>query len=920
MKLFLIKYILIFSFITKSISSTIHYRCGTNDLKIKPKILCPKFSQNKSKINSNLLQKRKLDDDIDKDGFKSFNIYIDKHNIIRESSRNGMKEHQEIIINALDKAAETLEKLLRVKPITDGLQFSDDDLKKLGITTWDKEKFGDKALDKKIDMKSLGIDLVIFSTFEEMDEEVIAAASPMYMQGDNNQPVLGIIYINTLINFTKINIEKYIETTLIHEMTHVLGFVGEFLDKNFNIIRSRRDKHGIYRQYITSSKVIQVARKYFNCPTIDGVELENYGDDGTAGSHWESRILLGDYMNGVAYPEEVISEFTLALLEDIGFYKPYYYTGGLMRFGKHKGCDFVYDKCIDSSTHEVNPLFENEFFDSIYSKYRVDASCTSGRISRAYNVLWVYYDPLPKEYQYFKNNSIGGWGAADYCPLPSGSFDEEDNGYYPGLCSGKEIGIYGSEIAYSISEDDYTVFRSKEISTLTGEEISEESFCFLSSLFKSDIKDVDKYSRVVRANCYKILCSKKSLSIKINKDYVVCPRSGGKIKVNGYEGYLLCPDYNLMCSGSVICNDLFDCVDKSSEVKEESYIYDYEIETSQNIEKAETTKEDEIYNYELSNNGICPQYCKQCLENNICLKCKTDYNLLGNEKNEQIICAYKDDLAIGYFPNENNIYYKCIENCDKCLNSNSCEKCKDGIDYNYNKCININIHNCAEQDSLGICEKCNNNYAFNGTDRNFCIEKNKFDELYFTKDNGISFFLCSSEIYNCKLCEFNENAKCKTCEDDYILSLNENICLAKEELDNNKNYLYIDETTVQKCSEFIENCNECSNKYSCDKCINDFYFINNDKTKCVNKNKIGNINAYYLDRNKISYLSCQLYNQVNHCKECNSEKNCTQCESDYILMKNSICVVDDGFWNHDKYIKFKNLSLIYLVIFIFILL
>ena len=919
MKSFIIKYILIFSLITKIITNKFHYRCGTNDLKIKPKILGPKFSKNKSKVNSNPLEKRKLDD-IDEDGFKSFNIYIDKYNIIKELSRNKMKDHQEIILNALDKAAETLEKLLRVKPITDGLQFSNDDLKDIGINSWDEMKFGDKALDNNIDMKSLGIDLVIFSTFEEMDEDVIAAAAPVFMQSDNHQPILGIIYINDLINFTKINIGKYIESTLIHEMTHVLGFMGEFFEKYYKNIKEKKDKHGIYRQYITSSKVVQVARKYFNCSSIDGVELENYGDEGTAGSHWEARILLGDYMNGVAYTEEVISEFTLALLEDTGFYKPYYYTGGLMRYGKHKGCDFVYDKCINNSTHQVNPLFENEFFDRIYSDYHVDASCSSGRISRTYNVLWVYYDPLPKEYQYFKNNSIGGWGAADYCPLPSSSFEEEENAYYPGLCSGKEAGFYGSLVAYSISEDNYTSYTNKEISTLTGEEISEESFCFLSSLFKNDINDVDKYSNVVRANCYKIFCSKKSLSLRINEDYIVCPRSGGKIKVDGYKGYLLCPDYNLMCSGSVICNDLFDCVDKASTVKEESYIYDYEIKTSQNIEKAETTEEDEINNYELSNNGICPQYCKHCLENNICLKCKSDYNLLGNEKTEQIICAHKDDLTVGYFHNENDIYYKCIENCDECLNSASCEKCKDGIDYNYNKCININIPNCKEADSLGICEKCNDNYAFNGTDRNFCVEKNKFNELYFTKDNGISYFLCPSEISNCKQCEFNENVKCKICENKYILSINENICLTKEEVDNNKNYIYVDDNSVEKCSEFMENCDECSNQNSCDKCIDNFYFINNNKTKCVNKDEITNINGYYLDRNKKSYLSCQLYNQVNHCLECSSENNCSKCKSGYVLMRNSICVVDDRYLNRQKYIEFKNLSLLYIILYIFILL
>ena len=44
----------------------------------------------------------------------------------------------------------------------------------------------------------------------------------------------------------------------------------------------------------------------------------DYDRDGTTGSHWEERILLGDIMNGVVYLEEqVISEFTLAVLDII---------------------------------------------------------------------------------------------------------------------------------------------------------------------------------------------------------------------------------------------------------------------------------------------------------------------------------------------------------------------------------------------------------------------------------------------------------------------------------------------------------------------------------------------------------------------------------------------------------------------------
>ena len=59
-------------------------------------------------------------------------------------------------------------------------------------------------------------------------------------------------------------------------------------------------------------------------------------------------------------------------------------------------------------------------------------------------------------------------------------------------------------------------------------------------------------------------CSDRSLTIQINNDFIVCPRAGGKINAFNYNGYLSCPDYNLICSGSVLCNDMFDCVEKKS--------------------------------------------------------------------------------------------------------------------------------------------------------------------------------------------------------------------------------------------------------------------------------------------------------------------------------------------------------------------
>ena len=85
-----------------------------------------------------------------------------------------------------------------------------------------------------------------------------------------------------------------------------------------------------------------------------------------------------------------------------------------------------------------------------------------------------------------------------------------------------------------------------------------------------------------------------------------------------------------------MCNDMFDCVDKKSEIKKDSYIYDYQIKTSLNIENAETSFSDNETNYELSENGICPINCKHCLLNNKCLECRNDFGLIGSKENEEL--------------------------------------------------------------------------------------------------------------------------------------------------------------------------------------------------------------------------------------------------------------------------------------------
>jgi len=131
---------------------------------------------------------------------------------------------------------------------------------------------------------------------------------------------------------------------------------------------------------------------------------------------------------------------------------------------------------------------------------------------------------------------------------------------------------------------------------------------------------------------------------------------------------------------------MFDCVDKKSELKNDTYNYDYKIKTSQNIENADIEYADNETNYELSEDGKCPLNCKQCLENKKCMKCREGFGLVYMKDEEEIICIQKDELKTGYYIN-NSIYYKCMDFCEKCENDISCDTCIDNYDYFDNSCV-----------------------------------------------------------------------------------------------------------------------------------------------------------------------------------------------------------------------------------------
>ena len=299
------------------------------------------------------------------------------------------------------------------------------------------------------DTSNIPADLIILAKFEEEGEfpqGVLAAAMPILLYTLTNRPIVGLLSVSRSSSFySYTHIKEYFSVVFLHELTHALGFLESmypYFPQGYNNIIMQKKIRGKTRTLIKTPKVVERARKYFNCYTLEGLELEDQGGPGSSMSHWEQRILLGDYMGAVVYQEELaISEFTLAFLEDSGWYRPKYYTGGLFRFGKNQGCKFIENDCLDQ---DLKTEFKNEFFDSSNAW---TPSCSTGRQSRTYASINNYYT-IEEEYNWLKNNIGGSIYTADYCPINGQIIAEVGYNYFYGNCKygNKNFGSYISYI------------------------------------------------------------------------------------------------------------------------------------------------------------------------------------------------------------------------------------------------------------------------------------------------------------------------------------------------------------------------------------------------------------------------------------------------------------------------------------------
>ena len=261
-------------------SQNVKRYCG-NDIYIKPK-----------KINKIKNHKRALTTEENYD----LNIIIDLKNLEEGIIAYNLLEYNHILINAFNSASKILNSLLKVTSRPCYYIYSNDFVD-YGFNNWDKEKYGISISKNYFITCDYNMDLFILVRFmdskELIEESEYLLISGLLYIGEKAQPIIGRIILNQnelKSHLNRGNSEEYFKNLFLHHFIHILGFNSMYIQDDYHkFLIKEKDMNGIERKYINTTKVVNIAKKYFNCNNINRVELEELDII----IHWESRILLG---------------------------------------------------------------------------------------------------------------------------------------------------------------------------------------------------------------------------------------------------------------------------------------------------------------------------------------------------------------------------------------------------------------------------------------------------------------------------------------------------------------------------------------------------------------------------------------------------------------------------------------------------
>lgn len=346
-------------------------------------------------------------------------------------------------------------------------------------------------------------DLYILVQVASQMDSVLAGMS--CERDSKGRPVSGVVFVDPA------KLDKLSSGVVAHEVIHVLGFSAWVFENlgalsgnpSLEVLKTFTERGHSVKKLVTPN-ALRKAREHFGCDSLNGVELEDGGGAGTAGSHLEERIYRDELMSSLATSgySDALSGITLGFLEDTGWYRPDYSLAEPLIWGKGEGCSFALTSCSSWS-------------DDYFCTEGGGLRCDFARQFTGFCDLTTYGSALPSHFQYFPSPTQGGmWGFADYCP---------------------------SYTAYSNLDCDNPSNNGQSFASNTGQQYGENSRCFESTLTKSGHNGFG-------VGCYPASCESGVLSLQVDGVFHACPAGGGSLcDVPGHEGCLTCPPASEIC-------------------------------------------------------------------------------------------------------------------------------------------------------------------------------------------------------------------------------------------------------------------------------------------------------------------------------------------------------------------------------------
>jgi len=389
-------------------------------------------------------------------------------------------------------------------------------------------------------------DLYIIVTMRPMsDEDVKIVSSPIALSMLNNRPVYGLININPrFLNQISTNQVTVLSQMMFHEVVHVMGFINRMYKYWLN--RQNNDPYGeslpLYVYYsenyptkphfiLSTPKCHQYASKVFDSKLLSetipiGIEIEDINS--TNISHPSSRMFFGELMtNSQSYPS-VLSNLTLSIIEDMGWYYPNYsmaepllwidtsiygYSNNISSFSLPPY--LLYPKNYICSSNETKKGISCSYdFSSPASCPLIENTCDNNETENEFCMNQPYYNPYNYTYQ--------GERLFDYLPLKL-----SDSRF---LCSDDSITNYGY---------------NQNFTAKFGMEFGSSSSCLNFEYYNNE-NSINEYS-----GCFKTKCSHDNRSIEffIFSNTYTCFQENQRIEISNNYGIksIICPDPLLFC-------------------------------------------------------------------------------------------------------------------------------------------------------------------------------------------------------------------------------------------------------------------------------------------------------------------------------------------------------------------------------------